>query len=110
MQGFQIVYGGRIFYITLLNCEWAKTIILGVCVSVLGPDARFPDFFTRDSGFLAPCHVESPVEAALMMLRRAELSLDSGMLIAVPIPEEHEGEGHLIKDAIGNKQFLYLYN
>lgn len=72
----------------------------GVCVSVLGRDARFPDFFTRDSGFLAPSHVESPALAALMMQKRAELSLDSGMLIAVPIPEEHEAEGHLIKEAI----------
>lgn len=72
-----------------------------MCVSVLGPDARFPDFFTRDSGFLAPSHVESPSLAALMMQKRAELSLDSGMLIAVPIPEEHEAEGHLIKEAIG---------
>lgn len=72
----------------------------GVCVSVMGSDARFPDFFTRDSGFLAPCHVESPALAAMMMLKRAELDLDSGMLIAVPIPEEHEAEGHLIKEAI----------
>ncbi|MPC14627.1 Pseudouridine-5'-phosphate glycosidase [Portunus trituberculatus] len=72
----------------------------GVCVSVLGPDARFPDFFTRNSGFLAPSHVESPGLAALMVQKRAELSLDSGMLIAVPIPEEHEAEGHLIKEAI----------
>lgn len=72
-----------------------------MCVSVLGRDARFPDFFTRDSGFLAPSHVESPALAALMMQKRAELSLDSGMLIAVPIPEEHEAEGHLIKEAIG---------
>lgn len=73
-------------------------------MSVLGPDARFPDFFTRDSGFLAPCHVDSPALAALMMLKRAELGLDSGMLIAVPIPEEHEAEGRLIKEAIGKNQ------
>lgn len=73
-------------------------------MSVMGLDARFPDFFTRNSGFLAPSHVESPAGAAMMMLKRAELDLDSGMLIAVPIPEEHEAEGHLIKEAIGKSQ------
>lgn len=67
----------------------------------MASDARFPDFFTRDSGFLAPCHVDSPALAAMMMMRRTDLDLDSGMLIAVPIPEEHEAEGHLIKEAIG---------
>ncbi|KAG0715268.1 Pseudouridine-5'-phosphate glycosidase [Chionoecetes opilio] len=72
----------------------------GVCVSVLGPDARFPDFFTRDSGFVAPSHVESPAVAALMMQTRLELNLECGMLIAVPIPEEHQAEGHVIKEAI----------
>ncbi|XP_042232097.1 pseudouridine-5'-phosphate glycosidase-like [Homarus americanus] len=72
----------------------------GVCVSVLGPDSKFPDFFTRDSGYDAPCHVESPALAALLMQKRAELDINSGMLIAVPIPKEHEAEGQQIKDAI----------
>ncbi|KAG7163403.1 Pseudouridine-5'-phosphate glycosidase-like [Homarus americanus] len=67
---------------------------------VLGPDSKFPDFFTRDSGYDAPCHVESPALAALLMQKRAELDINSGMLIAVPIPKEHEAEGQQIKDAI----------
>ncbi|XP_042866047.1 pseudouridine-5'-phosphate glycosidase-like [Penaeus japonicus] len=72
----------------------------GVCVSVLGNDNQFPDFFTRDSGFQAPCHVETPVLAALMMSKWQEMKMKSGMLIAVPIPEEHQAEGKLIKEAI----------
>nr|XP_053629945.1 pseudouridine-5'-phosphate glycosidase-like isoform X2 [Cherax quadricarinatus] len=72
----------------------------GVCVTVLGPDPRFPDFFTRESSYSAPCHIESPVVAALMMKKRAELKINSGILIAVPIPQEHEAEGKQIKDAI----------
>ena len=72
-----------------------------MCVSVLGPDATFPDFFTRDSGFLAPSCVESPALAAVMMQKKTELSMESGMLIAVPIPEQHQAEGNLIKEAIG---------
>lgn len=70
-------------------------------MSVLGPDNKFPDFFTRDSGYRAPCHVESPAMAALMMKKWADLDTSSGMLIAVPIPPEFEAEGQQIRDAIG---------
>nr|XP_045613243.1 pseudouridine-5'-phosphate glycosidase-like isoform X1 [Procambarus clarkii] len=72
----------------------------GVCVTVLGSDPKFPDFFTRDSGYTAPYHVESPALAALMMQKRAELDINSGMLIAVPIPQRYEIEGQQIKNAI----------
>lgn len=75
--------------------------VSGVCISVLGPNPQFPDFFTRDSGYTAPYHVESPALAALMMQKRAEFGINSGMLIAVPIPQEYEAEGLQIKDAIG---------
>ncbi|XP_071516798.1 uncharacterized protein [Panulirus ornatus] len=78
----------------------------GVCVSVLGPTPQFPDFFTRDSGYTAPYHVGSPELAALMMQKRAELGTNSGILIAVPIPLEHEAEGLQIKDAIGKSKQL----
>lgn len=79
-------------------------------MSVLGSDPKFPDFFTRDSGHSAPCHVESPTQAALMMKKRAELDIDSGMLIAVPIPQEHEAEGQLIKDAIGKVAKFFIFS
>lgn len=78
-------------------------------MSVLGNDNQFPDFFTRDSGFQAPCHVETPVLAALMMSKWQEMKMKSGMLIAVPIPEEHQAEGKLIKEAIGWYFFLLWY-
>ncbi|XP_076052950.1 pseudouridine-5'-phosphate glycosidase-like isoform X2 [Oratosquilla oratoria] len=81
-----------------LTLEYLET--QGVCVSVLGPTSRFPDFFTRDSGFEAPCHITSPREAALMMKHHKELELKSGILIAVPIPEKHEVEGQKIRQAI----------
>ncbi|KAK7055047.1 hypothetical protein SK128_025679, partial [Halocaridina rubra] len=72
----------------------------GVCVSVWGPDHTFPDFFTQDSGFKAPCHVETPHQAALLIDKWKELEYQSGMLIAVPIPSKYEAEGQLIKSAI----------
>ena len=36
----------------------------GVCVAVLGESNRFPAFYTPDSGFPAPCRVDTPLEAA----------------------------------------------
>ncbi|KAB7497255.1 Pseudouridine-5'-phosphate glycosidase [Armadillidium nasatum] len=45
----------------------------GVCVASLGSSAAFPDFFSRDSGFKSPCHLESCEEAAQVMLHRKEL-------------------------------------
>ncbi|KAL7639787.1 UNVERIFIED_CONTAM: hypothetical protein RMT77_009197 [Armadillidium vulgare] len=72
----------------------------GVCVASLGSSAAFPDFFSRDSGFKSPCHLESCEEAAQVMLQRKELGLNSGILIAVPIPHHQEAEGRIIKNAI----------
>ncbi|KAK4321051.1 hypothetical protein Pmani_008121 [Petrolisthes manimaculis] len=72
----------------------------GVCVTVLGDSTKFPDFFTSDSGYDAPSRVESTAEVAAMMVKRAEFRLDSGMLVAVPIPQQYQAEGFIISQAI----------
>ncbi|KAK3890987.1 hypothetical protein Pcinc_005152 [Petrolisthes cinctipes] len=72
----------------------------GVCVTVLGDSTKFPDFFTSDSGYDTPSCVESTAEVAAMMVKRAELGLDSGMLVAVPIPQQYQAEGLVISQAI----------
>ena len=74
---------------------------LGVNVCVYGNNKKFPDFFTQDSGFEAPNNVDCPIKAAEMIKALGDLGLDTGMLIAVPIPEEHESDGKIIKEAIG---------
>lgn len=61
----------------------------GVCVSTYGPDKSFPAFYTRKSGTNAPYNVQTPTEAARMVHSAIELQLNSGLLFAVPVPEEH---------------------
>ncbi|KAB1228011.1 Pseudouridine-5'-phosphate glycosidase [Morella rubra] len=66
----------------------------GVCVATYKTD-EFPAFFTETSGCKVPCRVDSPQDYANMKLK-----LDTGILIAVPIPKEHSASGSIIESAI----------
>ena len=70
----------------------------GVAVCAFGQPA-FPAFYTRDSGLPAPWRVDSPQEAAAAWLSSLRLGLGSGMVVAVPVPAEHEAEGAAIEAA-----------
>ncbi|OWF38530.1 pseudouridine-metabolizing bifunctional protein C1861.05-like [Mizuhopecten yessoensis] len=72
----------------------------GVCVASYGPSRDFPAFFSPRSGFLAPYNVEDPSRAARLIDAHHRLGLESGVLIAVPIPEDQAGQGKLLEDAI----------
>ncbi|XP_015246498.1 PREDICTED: pseudouridine-metabolizing bifunctional protein C1861.05-like [Cyprinodon variegatus] len=72
----------------------------GVCVSTFGASKNFPAFFTPNSGFTSACNVHNPDEAADLIASALSLGLQSGVLIAVPIPEEHAAVGHQIQEAI----------
>ncbi|XP_029635234.1 pseudouridine-metabolizing bifunctional protein C1861.05 [Octopus sinensis] len=72
----------------------------GVCVASFGPSKDFPAFFTPKSGFQAPMNVNNPLEAAQLIVAHRELSLENGILIAVPIPEHSASSGHQIEMAI----------
>lgn len=72
----------------------------GVCVASLGPTTDFPAFFSRKSGFHAPHNVQTTSEAADLVLTHRQIASKSGILLAVPIPDEHEEAGQLIEDAI----------
>ncbi|CAL8073510.1 unnamed protein product [Orchesella dallaii] len=61
---------------------------------------KFPSFFTAQSQFPAPYSVQNESEAASLIHSAFQFQLDSGVLIAVPIPKEHEGAGKMIEDAI----------
>ncbi|GIY84525.1 pseudouridine-5'-phosphate glycosidase [Caerostris extrusa] len=82
--------------------EYLET--LGVCVATFGPTKDFPAFFTPKSNFQAPCNVESAKEAANLIETNAQLGLENGVLIAVPIPEEYREQGlkteAVIEDAL----------
>ncbi|XP_021163178.2 pseudouridine-metabolizing bifunctional protein C1861.05 [Fundulus heteroclitus] len=72
----------------------------GVCVATYGASDNFPAFFTPDSGFTSACNVHDPREAAELIANAMSLGLQSGVLIAVPIPEEYAAAGRQIQEAI----------
>ncbi|KAK2062262.1 indigoidine synthase A like protein [Colletotrichum caudatum] len=49
----------------------------------------FPAFWARESGTKSPLVVHTEAEAAAMILAQERLGIESGMLFANPIPEEH---------------------
>lgn len=63
-------------------------------------NVQFPAFFTRRSRFVSPMAVPSVRDAAQLLLTHHQLKLENGMLIAVPIPAEHEATGDVIDKAI----------
>ncbi|CAG0892313.1 unnamed protein product, partial [Darwinula stevensoni] len=70
----------------------------GVPVAVLGPDKRFPNFYSRDSGVDAPWNLENSVAAArLLHTHFSLLPSPSGVLIGVPIPLEHALDGNEVE-------------
>ncbi len=62
---------------------------LGVPVAVYGED-RMPAFYSRESGVPAPLRIDSPAEAAEMLAAQRALGFPQGILIANPVPREHE--------------------
>ncbi|KAM7291976.1 pseudouridine-metabolizing bifunctional protein C1861.05 [Ixodes scapularis] len=72
----------------------------GVCVAAFGDSQDFPSFFTSRSGHHAPWRVANASDAAAMIASRNALHLDSGILIAVPIPKEFEADGESVERAI----------
>ncbi|KAL3529985.1 hypothetical protein ACH5RR_009307 [Cinchona calisaya] len=71
----------------------------GVCVAAYNTN-EFPAFFTESSGRKAPCRVDTPEDCARLIDANVKLNLKTGILIAVPIPQEHSASGKLIESAI----------
>nr|GMD26354.1 Indigoidine synthase A family protein isoform 1 [Ipomoea batatas] len=71
----------------------------GVCVAAYRTN-EFPAFFTEASGCKAPCRVDTPEDCARLIDASTKLGLQTGILIAVPIPKEHSASGSLIESAI----------
>ena len=77
--------------------EYLET--MGVPVVSYGSD-DFPDFFTPSSGCRAVFRCDTPSECASMVHSQGELGLETGIIFAVPIPEEKAADSRVIKDAI----------
>lgn len=72
----------------------------GVCVASFGPNKDFPAFFVPGSGYQSPCNVTDETQAAELIDAHHSLKLQSGILIAVPIPLENSADGEKIELAI----------
>ncbi|XP_067906851.1 LOW QUALITY PROTEIN: uncharacterized protein zgc:136858 [Heterodontus francisci] len=72
----------------------------GVCVATFGKSRDFPAFFIPKSGFQSPYNVTDEEEAAQLIANAHKFGQDSGVLIAVPIPEEQAASSLVIDDAI----------
>ncbi len=70
-----------------LTLEYLET--RGVPVIGSGTD-RFPAFYTRDSGFGVDCRIDSAAELAELLRTQWALGLESGLVVANPIPRGHE--------------------
>jgi pseudouridine-5'-phosphate glycosidase len=62
----------------------------GVTTITYGESNDFPSFYTRRSGHKSMAAVNSPQGCADIIQANRDLGLQSGMVIAVPIPKEHE--------------------
>lgn len=60
----------------------------------------FPAFYSPASDCVAPCRVDSPEEAASLIAAAAKLGMQSGLVLGVPIPEEHMSDGAEVEQAI----------
>jgi len=60
---------------------------------------EFPAFYTRKSGFGVDYRVDSPAEMAQVLKVKCEARLTGGMVIASPIPVEHEPAAAAIQQA-----------
>jgi len=93
-------------------CAGAKSILdIGLTleyletygVPVLGVETdEFPAFYTRKSGFAVDSRLDSPVDTANIMKSKWDLGLNGGLVIANPIPTEHEMPYEMITGAIEN--------
>ncbi|XP_052747570.1 uncharacterized protein LOC112053771 isoform X2 [Bicyclus anynana] len=98
---------------TLVVCSGVKSILdigrtleyletQGVTVCSFGDSNNFPAFYTPRSGYQAPNRAVDALHAARILHAAKQLQLCSGIVVAVPIPEEHAMDSNIIEDAIQN--------
>ena len=79
-----------------LTLEYLET--QGVPVVAFRTD-NVPAFYTRNSGFKAPCRADTVEELSRMVMAMDGLMMGSGMVIVNPIPENYEMEPDKIDKA-----------
>ena len=94
----------------MVVCAGAKSILdIGLTleyletkgVPVIGyGTSELPAFYSRHSGFGVDYRVDSPEELAQFFAAQREMGLQTGMLVANPIPEEYSMDDAVINAAI----------
>lgn len=82
-----------------LTLEYLET--LGVPVVTFG-QAIFPSFYSRESAFKSPLQLDTAEEIASLIKTKWELGLSGSLLIANPIPQEHEVPYSIIEKYINS--------
>ena len=82
----------------------------GVPIVGLGTDT-LPGFYSRSSGLPIDTRVETPREAAAIIAASRRLGLERAVIVAVPVPEEHEftGADEAIAQATGEAERLGVH-
>ncbi len=82
-----VTAGAKAILDLALTLETLET--LGVPVVGYGTD-DFPAFYSRSSGHAVPMRCDTPAEVASLMKAKWGMGLKGGVVIANPIPKEHE--------------------
>lgn len=80
-----------------LTLEYLETC--GVPVIGFG-SGEFPAFYTRRSGLGVDCRLDSAAEIAKLLKTKWDLSLNGGVVVANPVPEQHQLDADLMQTAI----------
>lgn len=74
----------------------------GVPVVTIGDSRNFPAFYSRETfdKLESPMRVNDPQEAAALVTAQNQLGLNTGILLAVPIPREHSLDPQEVEKAI----------
>lgn len=79
-------------------------VMVGTFADGRSGDVDLPAFWARESGVKSPFVVEDEAQAAAMILAQERLNIESGLVLANPIPEEHqiprEVMDHIINTAV----------
>ncbi|RMZ80992.1 hypothetical protein DV738_g2523, partial [Chaetothyriales sp. CBS 135597] len=67
-----------------------------------GGEVDFPAFWARDSGVKSPLVIKDEAEAAAVVYAQTTLGLNSGLLLANPVPVEKEIPRHEIESVIAS--------
>jgi pseudouridine-5'-phosphate glycosidase len=84
-----------------MNAAIVDLINLVVQYAIIGYETdTLPAFYCRDSGFGVDYRVDSAAEVASALQTKWGMGLDGGMVVGVPVPEEHALDSSEIDEVI----------